>query len=330
MNCLICGQTSLENVDKNPSFTKGQVYRCLSCQVAITHPLPTPKELLEFYQSGYYIKTVTQDKLDKRLSVSQQRALSQFKFIQQYLPQHKGIRKALDLGCSDGSLLLILDQHGFDVWGYEPDSQMAELVNKKLSKGQDRIRNQMFPGDQIEKNTYDLICSSHLFEHIVDPISHLDQIKMSLKTNGYLFMEIPNQYGRLKDFLCPGAKNLGHLYYYSPYSVEHLLKNNGLEVIHLTTCGRNVKTVRKKYGKSSRKIEFENFLLFPFNQFKTIEFIKKISQKIAKNIVRYNQTLLFQKTQEANNNSIKMQSHYTTYWKGDEQGQWIRLLAKKI
>lgn len=329
MKCLICGQTSLENVDTNPSFTKGQVYRCKSCQVAITQPLPTARELLDFYQSGYYLKTVTQEKLDKRLSVSQQRALSQFKFIEQYLPKSKGIKKALDLGCSDGSLLFILDQHGFDVWGYEPDAQMAQFVNKKLSKGQDKVKNQMFPGDKIEKNTYDLICSSHLFEHIVDPITHLKQIKISLKSNGYLFMEIPNQYGRLKDFLCPGAKNLGHLYYYSPDSMERLLKNNGFEVIHLSTCGRNVKNVRNKYGKSSKKSNFNNFLLSFIKKLEKSKIIRKSFRKITNKLDKFYQFLSSRKTQKSNDKNHSIQSHYMTYWEGNEQGQWIRLLAKK-
>ncbi|ACK64396.1 Methyltransferase type 12 [Rippkaea orientalis PCC 8801] len=325
MKCLICNLTSLRYVGQNPSFKKGKIYRCKQCQLAMTHPLPTVKELLEFYQSGYYIKTITKEAIEQRLLASQQRASSQFEFIRQYLPENTTLGKVLDLGCSDGSLLLLLDKHGFDVWGYEPDTQMAELANKRLSKDQEKVSNDMFPGKEVEKNTYDLICSSHLFEHIVDPITHLEQIRESLTVNGLLFMEIPNQYSRLKDFLCPGAQMLGHLYYYSPHSIKCILENHGFKVIYITTCGINIKNFRKPYGKSSIEIQIDNLIVSLLKIVSKGHLIKKLYDKIEKKVLQLNKLYLSKET-----TTHEVQSPYTTYWEGNEQGNAIRLIAKKM
>ncbi|MDJ0729742.1 MAG: class I SAM-dependent methyltransferase [Crocosphaera sp.] len=290
----------------------------------MTYPLPTSQELLEFYESGFYIKTITKSAIDKRLSLGELRALAQFEFIRQFLPENGNLGKALEIGCSDGSLLLLLEQYGFDVWGYEPDMKMAELANQRISKTQRKIKHDMFPGEELEQNTYHFIGSSHVFEHIADPVTHLEQIRISLVKDGILFMEVPNEYRRLKDFLCPGARKLGHLYYYSPKSIEKLLKNNGFEIVNLATCGKNVNHVKKLYGKSSKEIKIDK-LLEPIKErvFSNV-FLDKLSKKVTKKIENLRRKLL------ESDSKNKKSFHYTNYWHGNQQGQWIRIIAKKI
>ena len=288
----------------------------------MTYPLPTSQELLEFYESGFYIKTITKSAIDKRLSLGQVRASAQFEFIREFLPKKSNLGKALEIGCSDGSLLLLLEQYGFDVWGYEPDMKMAELANQRISKTQRKIKHDMFPGEELEENTYNFIGSSHVFEHIADPITHLGQIRISLKKDGILFMEVPNEYTRLRDFLCPGARILGHLYYYSPKSLETLLKNNGFEIVNLATCGKNVNQIKKIYGKSAKEIKIEKFL----EPIKKTIFSKILLDKISKKIIKKMENLQ-KRSLEIDKN---INSPYNTYWSGDKQGQWIRVIAKKI
>lgn len=323
MKCLICEHKYLRKIDINPSFPKSEVYRCQKCQVAMTHPLPTSQELLKFYESGYYLKTITKSEIEKRLSISQLRASAQCEFISPFLPKNGNLGQALDIGCSDGSLLLLLEKYGFDVWGYEPDIKMAELANQRISKTQTKIKHDMFPGDQLEKDKYDLIVSSHLFEHIADPISHLQQLGISLKKDGILFMEVPNEYKRVKDFLAPGAKFLGHLYYYSPRSIEILLKNNGFEILSIATCGKNVNQIKKLHGKSAEEIKFDK-LMEPIRKIVlNNNYWKIISKKITNKVERIRKKILKTKDESQSN-------QYTTYWDGDQQGQWIRIIAKKI
>ncbi len=309
-------------INVNPSFPKSKVYRCKKCKLAMTYPLPTSQELLEFYESGYYIKTITKSAIEQRLSVSQSRASAQFEFMGQFLPETGNLGKALDIGCSDGSLLLLLEQYGFDVWGYEPDIKMAELANQRISKTQTKVKNDMFSGNQLEKNTYDFICSSHLFEHIADPITHLEEIRISLKKDGVLFMEVPNEYKIVKNFLRPKASFLGHLYYYSPQSLERILEDNGFEILNISTCGKNVNEIKNLHGKSAIEMQIDKILI----PLKEKIFGKKNFQKISQKVNRKVENLR-RKIQKIDSTD---KSPYTTYWEGNQQGQWMRVIARKI
>lgn len=322
MKCLMRSECLSRYIDVNPSFPTSKVYRCKKCKLAMTYPLPTSQELLEFYESGYYIKTITKSAIEQRLSVSKSRASAQFEFMREFLPENGNLGKALDIGCSDGSLLLLLEKYGFDVWGYEPDIKMAELASQRLSKTQTKIKNDMFPGNQLEKNTYALICSSHLFEHIANPITHLEQISISLKKDGILFMEVPNEYKIVKSFLRPRASFLGHLYYYSPQSVEKILKNNGFEILNIATCGKKVNEIKNLHGKSATEMQIGKILM----PIKKKVFEKHIMQKISKKINKIVEKLI-KKIQKTDS---RYQSPYTTYWEGNQQGQWMRVIARKI
>ncbi len=295
MECFICGNKELKPLGKNLSFPKYQQYNCELCRVSMTCPIPPTQEILEFYQAGYYVRDDNPTNLEIRLKFSEQRAASQFQLIEKYLPRLEGLR-ALDVGCSEGALLLLLHKHGFHVTGYELDKRMVEFANTRISQKEKAVKNMFFEEDlQIEEGVYDLICSSNVFEHVKDPINHLKKLKKVLKKNGVLFMEIPNEYAmvvknwKINQTVYPtSATEQGHLFFYSTNSIAQLLKNNTFDVLITSTCGENMEKVF-------------NFL-YPNSEFKSSIYL-----------------------------SLTSKPHlFTNYWQNGKEGVWIRLIASPI
>ena len=304
INCIICGNKKLKYIGNNSSFPEGKVYQCSKCQFALTEPLPTLNQLQEFYKPGFYIKDENLSGLKQRLGYSEQRALGQFKFIEKFFPKSANGLKALELGCSDGSLLLLLDKYGFDVVGYEPDIKMANLANERLGKQDNKVINQMFKEEDLKSEEYDLICSSHVLEHLANPIGHLTSIQKTLKKHGLLFLEIPNQY-YLDNFVGSNAKKNGHLYCYSPSSIEKIIIKNGFKVLSLKTCGKNVKEAKKQNSIAKCTLKKESI-------------VRKIKTKLNRNISARIKTIM----------NKREDNPFNTYWSNNkQQGQWIRIIA---
>jgi len=309
MKCLICHQLP-KYLNYNPSFPNSAIYECKKCQFAMTYPLPKSEKISEFYQNpNYYANYTNRNKFtqsEARFSMARRRALSQFDFIEQSLPDSSKDITALELGCADGSLLLLLEKYGFNVIGYEPDTTMANIARERLVNAGSQVFNQMIKEENLGTTSYDLICSSHVFEHLAYPIAHLDAIKKALKEDGLLFLEIPNQY-YLNNFVGDNAKKNGHLYFYSMKAIKNLLLTNGFKIISLTTCGKSVKEVRSK--DKSKKYLGGNAILKRF-QNKILKKFPQIMNKV---------------------NSIETTSRqdpFNTYWGNQrQQGQWIRVLA---
>lgn len=156
-------------IGNHPCFHGLKVYKSEEYQVGFTQPLPSAKEIEDFYYSGFYIKDQDDKAIESRITFSSLRAESQFKFISLLLPKTESC-KVLDVGCSEGSLLVRFAQEGAEVFGYEIDQKMAHLANSRLKKFNFNfpVINTLFNSREIEKQSqkFDVICSSHILEHL--------------------------------------------------------------------------------------------------------------------------------------------------------------------
>jgi SAM-dependent methyltransferase len=320
--CISCENEFLQAVGSNPAFPNSQVYECCPCKLALTYPLPTAQQLFDFYQVGFYDKRSIEEfnhllennfeKILAEQAFREKRAAAQFKFMQPYLPKQIE-KKALDIGCSAGSLLVILAQHGFQVTGYEPDHKMANFANRRLGN-KDAVIPRMLDLDELQDNSYDLICSSHLLEHVSDPVKHLTSLRRSLTKDGVLFIEIPNEYAMdIQKCINPQINEMileqGHLYFYSRESIERLLNLNGFCVLDIKTCGINASDYLE--GLQFHKDDELNLKPKP-------SIVSRSVQKVLKRFKPSQQTPLPDQTLD---NTLEH------YWDSSQQGIWIRVIA---
>lgn len=99
------------------------------------------------------------------------------------------IATVVEIGCGAGGILLPFKNAGKTVTGYDFDE-------KYLKYGQEKGLN-LFYGDfysQTEDNSCDLIIMNHVFEHLLSPLDELKKLLPKLKTNGYIYFEVPGIY----------------------------------------------------------------------------------------------------------------------------------------
>lgn len=97
--------------------------------------------------------------------------------------------KILEIGCARGSFLKKNKEKGAVVEGLEMNSgSLNECIKNGLSVYPDSI--EKFSTNK--KNTYDIVCSFQVLEHITDVKSFIDSSLFVLKPGGLMVISIPN------------------------------------------------------------------------------------------------------------------------------------------
>ncbi len=100
-----------------------------------------------------------------------------------------GARRALELGCSSGTVLRVLREHGIDAEG-------VEISRMAYDRARPDIRPHIHVGDLLDlalTDTYDLVFGLDIFEHL-NPnrlASYLNALHQRLMPGGWLFANIP-------------------------------------------------------------------------------------------------------------------------------------------
>ena len=94
----------------------------------------------------------------------------------------------MDIGCGNGSYLLLAQEAGWDVEGLDFDPEAVKIC---LAAGLN-VRVGGIEILQDKKNFYDAITLSHVIEHVHEPAKLLNQILALLKPGGMLWLATPN------------------------------------------------------------------------------------------------------------------------------------------
>lgn len=208
-----------------------KVCQCSNCGVQFLNPQPTDHQLLPYYDTPYYGSSPEKfvgpiARLVRKWQA--QRAAIVARRIDP--PQH-----VLDVGCGNGQFLLDLHNIGFKVQGTELSGQSAARVPKPIAGN-------IHVGDLCKLNlspeSYDAICMWHVLEHVPDPFAVCCEIYRLLKTDGWLFLSLPNTqspeaalFGKHWFHLDPPR----HLFGLGTQSLTTLLEAAGFEVLKVNT-----------------------------------------------------------------------------------------------
>lgn len=232
--CAFCGEDHhkiIFTAKDNRLHTVDQEFNvviCQKCGLIYINPQPSNEELNKFYPSDYY--TPHSSWCDRLYTPIVNRI---FKRIIGEIKRIKGKGKILDVGCGTGLLLSKFQKKGYDVFGVDPNPNILKVMPKD-------IRNKIKIGSLLDSNFkesyFDIIIMKQVLEHIPNPNTVLSETYRILKTDGILYVEVPN-------FYCPEANLFGkywynlevprHLYQYSVSSLLNLLQKHNFEPIIL-------------------------------------------------------------------------------------------------
>lgn len=155
-----------------------------------------------------------------------------------YMPFQKSV---LDVGCGSGLLGQLYGEKGNIVYGIDSAREVEAICKKRLTKffladitDFRRIR-------QLVKNKrFDIIIFADVLEHLVDPVATALFYKQFLKSNGLMYISLPNiavWYARWSlllgnfNYTETGVLDKTHLRFFTKKNILRLLECTGLELV---------------------------------------------------------------------------------------------------
>ena len=201
---------------------KWNMYKCSKCGIAYLDPRPTPGSIGRAYTSYYthsnndelpdnqtkstlqkIVRGLKNGYINHRYQVKKNPEIRAGRWLIPLIPPIRSVadcsfrhiaasgntrHRLLDIGCGNGSYLLLAQEAGWDVEVLDFD---PEAVKTCLAAGLD-VRAGGIEILQGKKNFYDAITLSHVIEHVHDPAKLLNKILALLKPGGMLWLATPN------------------------------------------------------------------------------------------------------------------------------------------
>ena len=255
--CISCGGTNFKYYAENKTL-KVPIHICQNCKLHVAGESQKQLDdiLKKFYEKDYWDITRNEgldDSHSNHYSVGRKRMfLSQIKYVKKFLTKNS---KVLEIGSGNGETLIELEKLNFQTTGIEPDLKNVEHLRKILKKSK-IIQSNIENLDIDEK--FDFIWMSHVFEHLSDPISFLNNIKKNTNKNYFLFIEVPNV-TKKNDWRTFTV--VPHAYNYSGTALQNILQKTGYKIISCDYFGPPTK-LNGGINKISSKIFKKDF--YPF------------------------------------------------------------------
>jgi len=185
------------------------------------------------------------------------------------------IKRILDVGCGDGSVLYFLKQKNMvdETLGVEIDQALLSKVRKKnITAYRVDMNYEKIP---LPDNYVDVVLSLEVVEHIVNLDNFFSEIRRVLKPRGVLILSTPNVqfiYHIVRLILGRGPKTSwgnslthygsqlydhGHVHYFTANDLSELLKEYEFDVINI----RGTYNVRKKVLSKIMKLVSKTYFL---------------------------------------------------------------------
>jgi 2-polyprenyl-3-methyl-5-hydroxy-6-metoxy-1,4-benzoquinol methylase len=229
-SCLICASTDVRDVTVNRSFGIN-IFQCNAC--AFVQSEYVSGRGLESYYRNYYRGQLDDAGLFAHRQKGTAQAQGQIAYL---LEQQSGLKisTALDYGTAEGSLGHELCAVADKVFVSEMDPQFVDLLKKDPLLT--LVDHKELASDRFEC-FFDLVCISHVLEHLADPYEALDLFSSALKPGGLLLVDIPNEVRMLQR----GFQAKGHLSYFTKESFARFVETHGcFDMMEIRTCNREV------------------------------------------------------------------------------------------
>jgi SAM-dependent methyltransferase len=216
----------------------GRFQQCDSCGFIFAPE--TPSEDAALYDENFgatninptYRKTATGYVIRNREKLT--RLLNHFE-------QYRRTGRILDVGCSAAFFMHLAQEQGWKACGVEIAPWAAEFSRKEL--GVD-VFNGMLADAKFPDNTFDVVFSSHVLEHVSDPFTLISEMRRVLRPGGLHMSMLPSQFASpswriWRRFI--GDPPPRHTSFFDAQNFSRLVRRCGLEV---RSCAYNVELMR--------------------------------------------------------------------------------------
>ena len=154
----------------------------------------------------------------------------------------------LDVGCAQGTLALLLAEHGHKVWAMDIRQPFLDYAASRYEKGDIHFVCANAMEIDLEQR-YDLIFANQIVEHLVYPVEFTKRLKGWLKPGGSLVMTTPNA-NYMKNSL-PTFSELG-----DPQQYSHLQFTADADGHFFAYLGQELESVFEQAGFAHISVEY--------------------------------------------------------------------------
>lgn len=212
--CAYCGSREYRVV---VSYPQGTAVRCSSCRLVRTFPYPT----FEYTDNREYAMGYTgRERLFERF------ALEFMDFVKRYAPG----RELLEVGSGMGFLLDEAVRRGYSVRGLEVNRWEVEALCRR---GLD-VRASTLEDAGLPDQSFDVVCMSHVLEHVPNLRQFLTEVRRVLRPGGILAVSQPHYNAplpRILRHLWYGWQWQQHLWHFDVPTLSRVLSTQGLEPV---------------------------------------------------------------------------------------------------
>ena len=139
----------------------------------------------------------------------------------------------LDVGCGKGLLLSEIAKIRPDLklYGLEPSANARK--HAALNIPNIEVQSDMLANSSYADNSFDLVLSVGVLEHVPDPINFIQELISKVKEGGYIFLSVPNLENNPTDVI-----TYDHLSRFTEASFRATIKRSGLNVQTIIKDGR--------------------------------------------------------------------------------------------
>lgn len=278
-DCFFCkkrGDLLYQEVDDCLLGVPGvwNILRCATCGLLWCHPRPAPtfiQKLYTHYQSSLQqLDTLSLQEASVRSMIKNaifvgqygEHLLTWWKLIAMIPMISERVElwgmglgsapkgRVLDIGCGRGDFLKRMRLIGWDVQGVELDEESARLLQKEgipVTVGQ-------IEQLDLPPGAFDAVVSSHVIEHVYDPVIFLKRCLQLVKPGGRVSVLTPNADSLVHRYFkrhWRGLEPPRHFHIFSEPTLKRCLQSAGLEVESVQSYSRMAQWIYSQ----SRNIE---------------------------------------------------------------------------
>jgi 2-polyprenyl-3-methyl-5-hydroxy-6-metoxy-1,4-benzoquinol methylase len=232
--CPVCN-TSCQQPIKPFKNSETEVFTCPSCSLEFIYPFQLSSEDAPSSTTAPGYIEYMQSRHQQVLELVNFRAKQRLALYTSLLG-HKP-KRILEIGCGAGWMTKGLADLGVETLGieYDPDlARSAQLIGANVLQG-DIVQMESLP------DSYDVIFSSQVFEHIFTPNKALQNACRFINSQGIVHIDVPNgnSWGAKVRRIRPSVKMWSaldlpeHQICYQPSSLKKLLVDADLEIISI-------------------------------------------------------------------------------------------------
>jgi SAM-dependent methyltransferase len=237
-NCPLCGAGREKQHVVTPHVYGDKehiraFYHCLGCDVRYQHPALTPAEEARFYAAEFEGFMAGRSGIsggwqgaESHIRANEGTRLRRMKYLAPHLPRGATI---LEVGCSSGFMLFLLQDSGHECIGIEPSGVFSAYVK---NRGIDVYPSIEDLAKKEPQRKFDIVQHFFVLEHISTPQAFLESQLRLLNKGGKIIFEIPNVADPLYSvYDIPAFErfywSIAHPWYFSEASLRFLLDRLG-------------------------------------------------------------------------------------------------------